>query len=370
MKRAQHELIKRDLAKKMVFLVGPRQVGKTSLALAIAEEYERAVYLNYDNFADRQIIEEAAWLPDSQLVILDELHKMPQWKNYLKGIYDTKAANLHILVTGSARLETFRQSGDSLAGRFFRHRLNPLSVREIAQEDCLDRLLDRGGFPEPYLAEDPLDAKRWRLQYIDGLIRGDILDFEKVHDFKAIQLTLDLLRQRVGSPVSFTSLSRDVQCAPNTIKRYIEVLEALFIIFRVTPYHQNIARSILKEPKIYFYDSGMVIGDEGTRFENTVAVSLIKHLNAIEDYEGRPSDLHYLRTKEKKEVDFLMLSEGEPPSLIEVKLTDNKISPSLKYFHEKYDMPAIQLVKNLRQQKVSGKIALRRGDDFLRELKM
>jgi predicted AAA+ superfamily ATPase len=370
MKRAQHELIKSDLEKKMVFLVGPRQVGKTYLALAIAGEYERAVYLNYDNFADHEIIKEAAWLPESQLVILDELHKMPQWKNYLKGIYDTKPANLHILVTGSARLETFRQSGDSLAGRFFRHRLNPLSVKEIAKGNCLDRLITRGGFPEPYLADDPLDAKRWRLQYIDGLIRGDILDFEKIHDFKAIQLTLNLLRQRVGSPISFTSLSRDVQCAPNTIKRYIEVLEALFIIFRVTPHHKNIARSILKEPKIYFYDSGMVMGDEGICFENTVAVSLLKHLNAVEDYEGRPANLHYLRTKDKKEVDFVMLTDGDTPRLIEVKLSENKISPSLKYFHEKYDLPAIQLVKNLRQQRVSGEIQLRRADDFLRELKM
>jgi predicted AAA+ superfamily ATPase len=370
MKRAQHELIKKDLEKKMVFLVGPRQVGKTSLALAIAKEYERAVYLNYDNFADREIIKEAAWLPESQLLVLDELHKMPQWKNYLKGIYDTKPANLHILVTGSARLETFRQSGDSLVGRFFRHRLNPLSIKEIAEKNSLDRLITRGGFPEPYLADNPLDAERWRLQYIDGLIRGDILDFEKVHDFRAIQLTLDLLRQRVGSPVSFTSLGRDVQCAPNTIKRYIEVLEALFIVFRVTPYHKNIARSILKEPKIYFYDSGMVKGDEGGIFENTVAVSLLKHLNAIEDYEGRLTHLHYLRTKEKKEVDFVMLTDGETPTIIEVKLSDNKISPALKYFHEKYDLPAIQLVKNLRQQRLVSKIQLRRADDFLNELKM
>lgn len=370
MKRIQYDFIIKDLEKKMVFITGPRQVGKTSLALAIAKEYERAVYLNYDNFSDREIIKQAAWLPDTQLLVLDELHKMAQWKNYLKGIYDTKPSGLHILVTGSARLETFRQSGDSLAGRFFRHRLNPLSVKEAPPEKNLDRLMARGGFPEPYLTDDPVDAERWRMQYIDGLVRVDILDFEKVHDFRAIQLTLDLLRRRVGSPVSYTSLARDVQCAPNTIKRYIEVLEALFIIFRVTPFHKNIARSLLKEPKVYFYDSGMVKGDEGVCFENTVAVCLLKHLNAVEDYEGRVAVLKYLRTKEKKEVDFVMVTDGTPLTMIEVKLSETAISPALKYFHKKYEFPAIQLVKNLRQERMVEKIELRRAYDFLKELKM
>lgn len=370
MDRLQHSLIRKDLDKKMVFLTGPRQVGKTSLALAVAKDFEKAVYLNYDSLTDREIIRKTAWLPDTELLILDELHKMDQWKNYLKGIYDTKPALLKILVTGSARLETFRQSGDSLAGRFFRHRLNPLSVVEAPDENSLDRLMERGGFPEPYLADAPLDAERWRLQYIDGLIRVDILDFEKIHDFRAMQLTLDLLRQRVGSPLSYTSLARDVNCAPNTIRRYVEILEALFIIFRVPPFHRNIARSLLKEPKIYFYDSGMVKGDEGVRFENTVAVSLLKHLNAVEDYEGRPTELNYLRTKEKKEVDFVMVVDDAPQTMVEVKLSNTSISPALKYFHEKYDLPATQIVKNLRQERMVGNIGLRRGYDFLKTLKM
>jgi uncharacterized protein len=188
----------------MVFITGPRQVGKTHLALSIAKDRENAVYLNYDHIPDREIIHKASWLPDTRLLILDELHKMAGWKNYLKGIYDTRPMDMQILVTGSARLETFRQSGDSLAGRFFRHRLNPLSVSELtgSGHETIDRLMERGGFPEPYLAESADDANRWRLQYIDGLIRTDILDFEKIHDFRAIQLTLDLLRRRVGSPVS------------------------------------------------------------------------------------------------------------------------------------------------------------------------
>ncbi|MBW2736636.1 MAG: ATP-binding protein [Deltaproteobacteria bacterium] len=381
MLRAQQALLERDLHKKMVLLTGPRQVGKTHLAMAIAADQpsaaasgkdassarQQTVYLNYDNFEDRAIITKMAWLPDTSLLVLDELHKMPGWKNYLKGLYDTKPVSLQILVTGSARLETFRHSGDSLAGRFFRHRLHPLSMAEIPAADgrVLDRLMERGGFPEPYLADSLDDANRWRLHYVDGLIRTDILDFEKVHDFKAMQTTLQLLRRRVGSPLSFSSLARDVGCAPNTIKRYVEVLEALFIVFRVTPFHRNIARSLLKEPKLYFYDTGMVLGDDGIRFENLVATALLKHLHAVEDTKGIATSLCVLRTKEKREVDFVLVEDEVPVSMIEVKLSDSEVSASLRYFHQRYGIPAIQLVKNLRQERLEGEIALRRAESFL-----
>ena len=276
------------------------------------------------------------------------------------------------LITGSARLDTFRASGDSLAGRYFRHRLNHLSTAEIQTPDdtVIDRLMTRGGFPEPYLADSNTEADRWRLQYVDGLIRTDILDFERVHNLRAIQLTLDLLRRRVGSPVSYSSLAEDVNCAPNTIKRYIEIMEALFIVFRVTPYHKNIARSLLKEPKIYFYDTGMVKGEDGLLFENMVAFCLLKHLNAVEDYEGRQAQLHYLRTKEKKEVDFVLAVEDKPVTLLEAKLSDHGISPALRYFHKKYNLPALQIVKNLKHEQVVDTIEIRRASDFLRQLKM
>lgn len=372
MKRFQQDIITRDLAKKMVFITGPRQVGKTSLAQAIGAGVDKSVYLNYDNYSHRDVIRQSAWLPDTRLLILDELHKMPDWKNYLKGVYDTKPDRLQILVTGSARLEAFRQAGDSLAGRFFRHRLNPLSLAELGGADMaeLDRLLLRGGFPEPYLAESDDDANRWRLQYVDGLIRTDILDFEKVHDFRAIQVTLDLLRRRVGSPLSWTSLARDVGCAPNTVKRYVEIFEALFIVFRVTPHHRNIGRSLLKEPKVYFYDTGMVIGDEGARLENLVAASLLKHLNWIEDSRGQRCELRTLRTKEGKEVDFALVVEESPVLLVEVKLSDAALSPSLQYFHQKYSLEAVQVVKNLATERLVRGIPLRRATSFLRDLEL
>ena len=372
MERIQLPLIEKDLRRKLVFLTGPRQIGKTHLALDLLKKSNNGVYLNYDNPEDRAIIHRSAWLPSTEFLVLDELHKMEKWKNYLKGILDTKPAQLRIIVTGSARMDTIRNNGDSLAGRYFRHRLNPLSVAEIdgASEITLDTLMTRGGFPEPFLAETDQDAERWRMHYVDGLVRTDILDFERVHDLKAVQLTLELLRRRVGSPISITSLARDVACSPNTIKKYLEIFEALFIVFRATPFHHNIARSLLKEPKLYFYDTGMVKGDDGLRFENMLAVSLLKHVNAIEDYEGKRAALHYLRTKEKKEVDFALVVEGQAPIIIEAKFSESDLAPSLRYFHEKYAFPAVQVVRHLRQERMAGDIPIRRALDFLRELKM
>ena len=372
MKRKQQDIIAKDLSRKMVFITGPRQVGKTTLALAISKNFSNPLYLNFDNFDHRDIIQKSEWLPDTDLLIFDELHKMEGWKNYLKGIYDTKPSGQQILVTGSARLDAFRQAGDSLAGRFFRHRLGPFSMAEIpdATEEDLDTLLSRGGFPEPFLVPSEDDANRWRLQYIDGLIRTDILDFEKIHDFKAIQLTLELLRRRVGSPVSWSSLARDVNCAPNTIKKYVTILESLFIVFRVMPFHRNIGRSLLKEPKLYFYDTGLVIGDEGVRLENLVAVSLLKHLNWREDSKGTRCSLNTLRTREKKEVDFVMVENDEPQLIIEVKLSDNSISRSLHYFHKKYNMKAIQIVKNIRTERMAGGVELRKAFSFLKALSL
>jgi predicted AAA+ superfamily ATPase len=371
MKRIQEKQIEKDLAKKIVFLVGPRQVGKTWLAKKIGKEIKKTVYLNYDRLEDREIILKEQWLPDTNLLILDELHKMAGWKNYLKGVFDTKPNDLKILVTGSARLDTFRQSGDSLAGRYFVHHLLPLSLSEIKQTEegiDFDRLIKRGGFPEPYLASSDVEANRWRNQYIDGLIREDILNFEKIDDLRAIQTIFNLLRGKVGAPISYSSLARDAEISPTTVKKYIKILEALYIIFRVPPYTKKIARAILKEPKIYFYDNGLVEGDEGKKLENLVAVSLLKNILGRNDYLGEKNKLFYLNTKEKKEVDFAIASEEKMGEIIEVKLSDSDISKNLRYFSDKYNFLAKQIVKNLKREKRVDDIEVIRAQDFLENL--
>jgi hypothetical protein len=370
MDRQQTEQIIKDLEKKIVFLVGPRQVGKTWLAKKISARYPKSVYLNYDRLEDRKIMEKEQWLAETDLLILDELHKMKGWKNYLKGIYDTKPDGLRILVTGSARLETFRNSGDSLAGRFFVHHLLPLSLAELKGKEPggVDKLLERGGFPEPFLAATAVEADRWRSQYIDGLIRTDILDFEKIHDFKAITAVFELLRRKVGSPVSYCSIAEDAEISPATVKKYIDIFEALYIVFKVSPYSKKIARSLLKEPKIYFYDNGLVIGEEGAKFENFVAVSLLKQVLGRNDYLGKNDRLRYLRTKEGKEVDFCLVEDEKISSIVEAKLSETDISNNLRYFSDRYNLEAVQVVKNLKREKQDGKIKVVRAASYLEKL--
>lgn len=371
MERVQQQKIVHDLQKKMVFLSGPRQAGKTTLARAVSKQFSSSVYLNYDSMEDRRILVKEAWLPSVELLIFDEIHKMPEWKNFLKGVYDTKADYQKILVTGSARLEIFNQVGDSLAGRYFLHRLMPLSPSECEQVHAsytIDHFLERGGFPEPFLTQDVIDANRWRLQYIDSLLREDVLDFENIQNLRAIRLVFELLRERVGSPISYSSIAQDVAISPNTVKKYIQILEALYVVFRVTPFSRNIARSLLKEPKIYFFDTGLVKGDAGAKFENLVGICLLKHVFAKVDYEAKESSLHYLLTKEKKEVDFVLAQDNQIEKMIEVKHADFSISPNLRYFHEKYHMPAAQVVKELKREWVDDEIEVIQGKNFLRSL--
>ncbi len=371
MERSQKQAILHDLSKKMVFLAGPRQAGKTTLAKAIAQEFSSSIYLTYDRLEDRKTLLNEAWLPSTELLIFDEIHKMPEWKNYLKGVYDTKPDHQKILVTGSARLEIFQQVGDSLAGRYFLHRLMPLSPAECDQVHVsytLDHFLERGGFPEPFLAQNPIDADRWRLQYVDSLLREDVLNFDNIQNLNAIRLVFELLRERVGSPVSYSSIAEDVAISPNTVKKYIEILEALYVVFRITPFSRNIARSLLKEPKIYFFDHGLVKGDQGIKFENLVAVCLLKHVFSKIDDRAERYSLHYLHTKEKQEVDFALVYEDRVEKMIEVKYADASVHANLHYFHEKYQIPGLQVVKELRQERMEKEISVVQGLHFLRNL--
>lgn len=371
MRRQQIDQIIGDLDKKIVFIVGPRQVGKTWLAKEIGRRFNHCMYLSYDRFEDQQIIKSESWPNRTELLILDELHKMPAWKNYLKGVFDTRAEKLRILVTGSARLDAFRQTGDSLAGRFFAHRLLPFSMAEIknhAEYAIIDRFIERGGFPEPFLAESEIDARRWRNQYIDGLVRTDILNFENISDLNSIKIIFEILRRSVGSPLSIASIARDAAISPATATRYISILEALFILFRIYPYSNNIRRSILKAPKAYFYDSALIVGNIGARFENHLALSLLKHVYASNDCLGDTLELKYLRTKEGREVDFCLCRDQQVEMAIDAKCGRATISSGLAWYCEKYNLKGIQVVKELKREQSVGNIDLVDAEKFLKEL--
>ncbi|MDY0297913.1 MAG: ATP-binding protein [Acidobacteriota bacterium] len=372
MRRLQKDYILRDLENnKMAIIVGPRQVGKTWLAREISKSFNHPVYLNYDSLTDRRHIKSEDWLSETDLLIFDEIHKMKHWKNYLKGIFDTKPEHQRIIVTGSARLDAFRRGGDSMAGRFFVHYLLPFSIRELSNTpfaDQLSRLINRGGFPEPFLADDDAFPARWRNQYKDGLIREDILDFEAIHQLRTMEILLETLRERVGSPLSYKSLAEDLEVSPNTVKKYVRILESLFIVFLVHPYATNIARSILKEPKLYFFDTGMVKGDTGIRFENMVALALLKHVTALADYRGESAGLHYLRTKDGREVDFCLVRNNKVEQIIECKLTSTKLDRNLVYFADRYNLPAVQLVHSLRTGHQSGAIEILPALKYLNDL--
>jgi predicted AAA+ superfamily ATPase len=356
MERELTALVKRDLGRKLVFVTGPRQAGKTWIARNLDIPTD---YLNYDNDEHREVIRSRTWDRRAELIVFDELHKMPNWTQFLKGVYDVEGVSPAILVTGSARLDVRRKTGDSLAGRFFQYRLHPFDVRELADRvdphTALTRILKTGGFPEPFLADDEEYYRRWRRSHLDVILRQDLLDVASVNDIRSIELLVDLLRTRVGSPISYASLAGDLQRDPKTVKRWLEILEDVYVVFAVRPWHRNVARAVLKEPKYYFFDTGQVrTGGAGGRsdaapvpagpvLENAVAGSLYKAVQTAEDRDGRPRALHYLRTRDGREIDFAVVREDEVTHLIEVKTRDTALSPSFSWFRARF--PAARRVQ-------------------------
>ncbi len=357
MKRYLDDLVAADLRRKMILLTGPRQVGKTTLCREQMIAFGSAQYLNWDIAADRAILLRGSWSPHTNLLVMDEVHKMPGWKNWLKGVVDGRPPTQALLVTGSARMETWRQSGESLAGRYLAFRLHPISVREWCEQqgaspsDALARLMERGGFPDPCLADNAVDAERWRRQYFTDLIREDVVEFSRLHEIGTMRLFVEMLRERVGSPLSLASIARDLAVSPTTLKRYLDILQALYIVFTVQPWHRNIARAILQTPKVYFFDIGLVRGDEGIRFENAVAAMLLKHVHFRQDALGKESGLHYIRTKDGAEVDFALSEDNRLTHLIECKLAEPTLHRALTGFAAKFpEAESVQLVRDLRQE--------------------
>jgi uncharacterized protein len=370
MQREAYTHILKDLDQKMVFLVGPRQVGKTWVAKELQKTFPNSLYLTYDSERDRAQMKRYEW-GRVDLLILDEVHKMRGWKNFVKGIFDTKPAHMRLLVTGSAALDAHRHAGDSLAGRYFVHHLFPLTVYELLQHtDTPDsqRLFERGGFPEPFLALNTEGSERWREMYIDSLIREDALSIQGIDNLYALQAIFQLLRTHVGSPISYASIAQNVGISPATVKKYIHILEALYIVFRVQPYTHKIARSILKEPKLYFFDTGLV-ADRGARFENMLAIELYAYIHRIKDRVGRGYTLASLQTKDGHEVDFALIdTHNTLVHAIEAKYADTAPTKSLKYFTDKYTVTGSQVVFSETQNRTAGGLHIRTLESFVRDM--
>ena len=356
MKRYRSEYIQEDLGKKIILITGPRQTGKTTLSRELRNDFD---YFNFDNLDDRLGLLNKSWDRTKPLVIFDELHKLKNWKSWLKGVYDTEGMPPSLLVTGSAKPDTYRKVGDSLAGRFFQFRLHPLDLKEIHSflapenlEDALDRLLACGGFPEPYLNGATRFYNRWKKSHLDIILKQDLIDLERVHQIIQIETLIGLLKKNVGSPVSYSSLARDLLCTDKTVKRWLTILENMYVLFKVPPYHRNIARAIQKSPKFYFYDTGQVMGNAGARLENAVACALQKEIHIREDCHGETRQLHYLKTKDGKEIDFGVTKEDALSLMMEVKWKGENLSPNFEAFKRYFPSTRmVQLSKELKREK-------------------
>ncbi len=333
-KRYLTEQVHKDLAKKMVFVGGPRQVGKTTMAKSFL--HGQTGYLNWDVPEHRELILKKEF-PSTSLWVFNEIHKYRTWRNYLKGIYDIKPPHQQILVTGSARLDYYRFSGDSLQGRYHYLRMHPLSVAELGlktQKDLLD-LLQLGGFPEPYFSSSEIESKRWAREYRTRLIREDLVQLERVHDLGNIELLAMRLPELVGAPLSINSIREDLQVSHKAISTWIQMLERLYAIFRIAPFGVPKIRAVKKEQKHYHFDWTLV-PDMSLRFENLVACSLLKWTHYQQDVLGEDINLLYFRDINGREVDFVIVSGKKPIMFIECKWNDAAISPALKYMKERF----------------------------------
>lgn len=355
--RYNEEAISADLNKKMVFMAGPRQAGKTTLAKDLiqkegcpADKY----YMNWDSVEDREHIMRETFPAEKGLLVLDEVHKYSRWRQVVKGLYDKRKEEMKILVTGSARLDHYRHGGDSLQGRYHFHRIHPLSLAEIkgrSRSDMQD-LLNYGGFPEPFLSGSEKDSRRWSREYRSRLIREDLQDLEKVKDVALIENMVLRLPDLVGSPLSINALKEDLQVSHKTVVRWLMILENLYMIFRLYPFGAPRIRAVKKESKHYHFD-WTVVKDIGLRFENLTACHLLKWCHFIIDTEGRDLDLRYFRDIDRREVDFVLTENGRPIHFIECKKSIKRKNIALRYLKERFP------------EAKATQISLMEGEDYL-----
>lgn len=326
--------VRQDLRRKMVFVAGPRQVGKSTMARQILGR--RPGYLNWDVTADRDRILHGE-LPVSSLWVLDEIHKFRRWRNFLKGLYDGRRRDQQILVTGSARLDFYRFGGDSLQGRYHLLRMHPLSVAELGIERTADfkTLLNLGGFPEPFLSGSAVEARRWSREYRNLLVREELASVERVLDLTHLEQLVMRLPELVGSPLSLNALREDLQVSHKTISSWVAMLERLYAVFRVPPFGSTKIRAVKKEQKHYHLDWS-VVPTEGPRFENLVAAHLLKWVHFQQDTGGRDVELRYFRDVDGREVDFVIVENRRPLRFVECKWDDTAVDRGLHYLRARF----------------------------------
>ncbi len=326
--------VKQDLERKMVFIAGARQVGKTTLSLSLPDA--KAGYLNWDVSEHREKILKLE-LPASKLWIFDEIHKYRRWRNYLKGLYDEHKQEQKILVTGSGRLDLYRFGGDSLQGRYHMLRLHPFSIAELKLETQqeLHELLRLGGFPEPWLSGSTTEARRWSREYRTLLIQEEVTSLERVQDLGQLELLILRLPELVGSPLSINAIREDLQISHKTASSWLNILERLYAIFRLSPFGAPRIRAVKKEQKHYHFDWS-VIENDAARFENLVACHLLKWIHYQQDTLGRDIELYFFRDTDRREVDFVIVEHRQPLTLIECKWSDTDIDRGLRYLKSKF----------------------------------
>jgi len=337
-------LIPPILARKMVFIGGPRQVGKTTLALALlgegADETHPA-YFNWDDPRAAARLRAVELPPDEALLVFDEVHKYARWRNLVKGIYDTEKSRRGIIVTGSARLDYYRKGGDSLANRYRYFRLHPFSLGELTDSPSksdVETLLRFGGFPEPLFLQDEREHRIWQRDRVLRVVRDDLRDLEQVREISLVEQLVDLLPARVGSPLSVKSLREDLEVDHKTVERWLTILANLYLCFRISPYGAPKIRAVKKERKLYLWDWSTA-PEGGARFENLVASHLLKYCHFVEDTEGYEMELRFLRDTDKREVDFVVLKNREPIFAVECKSGDRAVSPAIPYFAQRTPIP-------------------------------
>ncbi|HEY8272061.1 MAG TPA: ATP-binding protein [Pseudobdellovibrionaceae bacterium] len=335
MERSLKSQILADLNDKMVLLAGPRQVGKTTLARSL---FKNTQYLNWDVDEDRSHILSRSFHP-ADLWIFDEIHKYKTWRNYLKGLYDKLGNQQKILVTGSAKLDVLRKGGDSLQGRYHFLRLMPLSFKELGMRTTKDtqQLFELSGFPEPFFSQSKSKSNRWSRSYRERIIRQEVATNELIQDLGNMEILLHRLPELVGGTLSINAISEDIQISHKTLSKWISALERLYAVFRISPFGPPKVKAVKKEQKLFFFDWNAIV-DPGGRFENFVAVHLLKWIYFEQDVNGRNLDLRFYKDKAQREVDFVIIENNRPIFFIEAKYGDSEITQGIKYLKQRFPM--------------------------------